>query len=273
MVWASLVAAVLLAASAQPQSQMDRPMQGQGQASRLPPRSPPPTTAESPPERIPIDLGDDEWASDPPQTIDILAPPTQSEAANAAELKDCENQREAGVVAGEIVVCRELPADTSQLYSGSREAWLKDYAERTQNAGALPPPDVAGPGIFRGPATVSGLCFIPPCPKDPALIIDVEAIPPPPEGSDAERVAQGLKPVEGTMRRSPPKSAAGSRRRWGCRRRQGRSNSRGLQRQDRQHQRLTRQAVRAFEQRQRLRHAAFRPFVRHHRHHHLAPAL
>ena len=54
---------------------------------------------------------------------------------------------ERGVVAGEIVVCRELPADTSQLYSGSREAWLKDYAERTQNAGTLPPPDVAGPGI------------------------------------------------------------------------------------------------------------------------------
>jgi hypothetical protein len=115
---------------------MDRPMQGQGQASRLPPRSPPPTTAETPPERIPIDLGEDEWASDPPQTIDILAPPTQSEAANAAELKDCENQREAGVVAGEIVVCRELPADTSQLYSGSREAWLKDYAERRDPAPA-----------------------------------------------------------------------------------------------------------------------------------------
>jgi hypothetical protein len=187
VVWASLVAAVLMAASAQPQAQ--------GQASRLPPRSPPPTTAESPPERIPIDLGEDEWASDPPpQTIDILAPPTQSEAANAAELKDCENQREAGVVAGEIVVCRELPADTSQLYSGSREAWLRDYAERTKGPST---PDVAGPGIFRGEPTISGLCFIPPCPKDPALIIDVEAIPPPPEGSDAERVAQGLAPVEG----------------------------------------------------------------------------
>lgn len=132
--------------------------------------------------------------SDPPQTIDILAPPTQSEAANAAELKDCENQREAGVVAGEIVVCRELPADTSQLYSGSREAWLRDYAGRTKGPST---PDVAGPGIFRGEPTISGLCFIPPCPKDPALIIDVEAIPPPPEGSDAERVAQGLAPVDG----------------------------------------------------------------------------
>lgn len=147
--------------------------------------------------RIPIDLGPDAPVSEPPQQIDILAPPQTSEAADAVELKQCAEDTERGVVSGEIVVCRELPADTSQLYSGSREAWLKDYAERTQNAGTLPPPDVAGPGIFRGPATVSGLCFIPPCPKDAALIVDVEAIPPPPEGSDAERVAQGLAPVEG----------------------------------------------------------------------------
>lgn len=147
--------------------------------------------------RIPIDLGPDAPVSEPPQQIDILAPPQTSEAADAVELKQCAEDTERGVVSGEIVVCRELPADTSQLYSGSRESWLKDYAERTQNAGTLPPPDVAGPGIFRGPPTVSGLCFIPPCPKDAALIVDVEAIPPPPEGSDAERVAQGLAPVEG----------------------------------------------------------------------------
>ncbi|MBA4007326.1 MAG: hypothetical protein C0486_00910 [Erythrobacter sp.] len=147
--------------------------------------------------RIPIDLGPDAPVAEPPQQIDILAPPQTSEAADAVELKQCAEDTERGVVSGEIVVCRELPADTSQLYSGSREAWLKDYAERTQNAGTLPPPDVAGPGIFRGPPNVSGLCFIPPCPKDAALIVDVEAIPPPPEGSDAERVAQGLAPVEG----------------------------------------------------------------------------
>ncbi len=156
---------------------------------------PPPATAT--PERVPIDLGPDAPTSEPPQQIDILAPPIESELATEAVYKECEDQRERGVVAGEIVVCRELAVDTSQLYSGSREAWLKDYAERTQNAGTIPPPDVAGPGIFRGPATVSGLCFIPPCPKEEALIIDVEAIPPPPAGSDAERVAQGQAPLEG----------------------------------------------------------------------------
>jgi hypothetical protein len=164
-----------------------------------PPASDRPVKPPSPERpRIPIDLGPDAPTSaEPPQQIDILAPPPVSEAADAVELKACADDTERGVVSGEIVVCRELPADTSQLYSGSREAWMKDYAERTQNAGTIPPPDVAGPGIFRGPATVSGLCFIPPCPKEAALIVDVEAIPPPPEGSDAERVAKGLAPVEG----------------------------------------------------------------------------
>lgn len=196
----AVIAALLLSAGAQGQPQADRrlgPPPGQPPStSRLPPR--PAVSAQAPaPERIPIDLGPDAPTGEPPQQIDILVPPPATEAANEAVLKECEDQREAGVVAGEIVVCRELEVPTDQLYSGSREAWLRDYAERTQGANTLPPPDVAGPGIFRGEPTLSGLCFIPPCPKDPALLIDVEAIPPPPEGSDAERVAQGLQPVEG----------------------------------------------------------------------------
>lgn len=158
---------------------------------------PPAVTTVPLPEPVPIDLGPDEPVAAPPQVIDILAPPPLTEAANPALVKECEDQREAGIVAGEIVVCRALEVDTSQLYSGSREAWLRAYGERTQGDGTIPPPDVAGPGIFRGPATISGLCFIPPCPKDAALIVDVEAIPPPPAGSDAERVAQGLLPLEG----------------------------------------------------------------------------
>ncbi len=155
-----------------------------------------PSSARPAPVCVPIDLGPDApGAGEPPRQIDILAPPPPPEAANAAVLKECEDQREAGIVAGEIVVCRELEVPTDQLYSGSREAWLRDYAARTQGAGTLPPPDVAGPGIFRGPPSISNLCFIPPCPKEAALIVDVEAIPPPPEGSDAERVAHGLAPL------------------------------------------------------------------------------
>lgn len=147
-------------------------------------------------ERIPIDLGPDAPTSaQPPQQIDILAPPPTTEASNAAIVKECEDQREAGVVGGEIVVCRALEIDTSQMYSGSREDWLKNYASRTQGAGTIAPPDVDGTGLAGG-ITFTGFCFIPPCPKDPALIVDVEAIPPPPAGSDAERVAQGLAPQE-----------------------------------------------------------------------------
>jgi hypothetical protein len=150
-------------------------------------------------ERIPIDLGPDAPAAEPPPVIDIRAPPPSPETPTAALVKQCEDQREAGEISGEIVVCRELQVDTSQHYSGSRAAWLRRFAERTQGANTIPAPDVAGPGIFRGPASVSGLCLIPPCPEPPALIVDVEAIPPPPEGSDAERVAQGLAPVEDDM--------------------------------------------------------------------------
>ncbi len=154
---------------------------------------PPPLPAAQ--ERVPIDIGPLDPPGGDPQVIDILVSPPASEAATQAIYKECADQRERGVVAGEIVVCRALEVDTSQLYSGSREAWLKDYAARTRNVGTIAPPDVAGPGIFRGPATVSGLCFIPPCPAEAALIIDVEAIPLPPAGSDAERVANGLAPL------------------------------------------------------------------------------
>lgn len=162
--------------------------------SRMPPGSP--AVSQIPlPERIPIDLGPDAPTASPPDQIDILSPPPASEPANEAVLKECEDQREVGIVAGEIVVCRQLAIDTTQLYSGSRDAWVKAYARRTQGAGTIPPPDVAGPGIFRGPASISGLCIIGPCPDPPALMVDVEAIETPPEGSDADRVAKGLAPL------------------------------------------------------------------------------
>jgi hypothetical protein len=147
-------------------------------------------------ERVPIDIGPLETENTARQKIDILAASPPPDLPNAALIQECEDRQEAGVVAGEIVVCRQLDADASQFYSGSRADWLRGFAERTQGEGTIPPPDVAGPGIFRGPATISGMCFIPPCPKSSALIVNVEAIALPPAGSDAERVAQGLAPLE-----------------------------------------------------------------------------
>lgn len=167
-----------------------------------PHRAPQPSSSAAPPqaERVPIDLGPEAPTSAaPPQQIDILVPPPAPEAANEAVLKECEDKREAGVVAGEIVVCRELAVPTDQLYSGSREHWMKAYAARTQGPNT-PDVDNSGlpPGMFGATITIIG-CFIPPCPKPPALMIDVEAIETPPAGSDAERVAQGLAPVEDDM--------------------------------------------------------------------------
>jgi len=148
-------------------------------------------------ERVPIDLGPDaETQGDgPPQQLDILAEPSASDAPTAAQQLECEDEIDAGQISGEIVVCRRI-VDPADRFSGSYADWLKDYAERTQGIGAPAAPDVDGTGLPPGMTavvTING-CFIPPCPKPPALIIDVEGLPQAPVGTDADRLAQGLAP-------------------------------------------------------------------------------
>lgn len=192
-------AALLLMAAGQPQPRLrppfDPPPAPPQSATRLPER--PPVVVQPLPERVPIDLGPDAPGSSPPQKIDLLVEQEQAAARRAEQIRECEEARQAGIIAGEILVCRELEFDESQLYSGSRAAWLKDYAERTMGP-STPDVDNTGlpPGMFGATITIIG-CFIPPCPKDPALMIDLEAIETPPEGSDADRVAKGLAPLEG----------------------------------------------------------------------------
>lgn len=129
-------------------------------------------------------------------TIDILAEPGLSEI-DQRRIEECERQNDAATISGEIVVCREIVEDTAQYYSGDRDAAQRRYAEETQYADALQTPDVAGPGIFRGPATVGGLCIpgLQKCPPPPALIFDITALPEAPPGSDADRIARGLPPI------------------------------------------------------------------------------
>jgi hypothetical protein len=153
-------------------------------------------TAAAEPPRLTIDLGPSAVTAEAEKPIDILAPAQRAGPANPVLVRECENQRDAGIVAGEIVVCGDVVEDSSQFYSGSRDAARKAYAERTQNAGTIPAPDVAGAGIFRGPATMGGMCFVPPCPKGAAVVVDFSALPMPPPDSDADRVAQGLAPRE-----------------------------------------------------------------------------
>lgn len=148
-------------------------------------------------ERIPIDLGPDAPTSAaPPQQIDLLEDWERERARMAAKVKECEERRDAVAATGEIVVCGRRSDNGAAYLGASGAALLKSYAERTMNAGTLPPPDVAGGGIFRGEPSFGGACFAPPCPTGPRLIIDVKAIPPPPAGSDADRVAKGLAPLE-----------------------------------------------------------------------------
>lgn len=161
-------------------------------------------SGQSPPEAVPIFDDDDPLADIPDDddpddngrvVIDILVPPPQRAAPTEAEARQCEEEIDAATVTGEIIVCRQLGEDPGNYYSGSREDATRRYAEETAFAGDILAPDVAGAGIFRGPATLGGMCFIPPCPKDPALIIDVEALPEAPPGSDADRIARGLAPI------------------------------------------------------------------------------
>ncbi|MFN2099159.1 hypothetical protein [Altererythrobacter sp. MF3-039] len=108
-------------------------------------------------------------------------------------MEDCSDEQEAAILTGEIIVCRRK-RDQSQFRVSSEDEAESRYARETMNAGDPRAPDVAGPGIFRGPATVSGLCFIPPCPPPPAYMIDFDELPETPPGSDAERAGQGLAP-------------------------------------------------------------------------------
>lgn len=89
---------------------------------------------------------------------------------------------------GEIIVCApdedefRIPStgDDDPGGAGSRD-------------GSLRAPDVAGEGIFKGKATMSGKCLIPPCPPEAAYIIDLSTIPEAPAGSDADKIAKGEK--------------------------------------------------------------------------------
>ena len=145
-------------------------------------------------ERIPIDLGPAEEQG-APDTIDILVEPTVPGSPTASHNLECENAADAGEISGEIVVCRKIVSNADRL-SGSHSQWLKDYAERTKYQDAPPTPNVDGSGLPFGLAPLVEIkgCFIPPCPKDPALLIDVEALPPPPVGSDAYWQALGITP-------------------------------------------------------------------------------
>lgn len=126
-------------------------------------------------------------ATEAPPRVNLLVTRPRGEA-NQAQAKQCEERADAGTLSGEIVVCRDLGGDGTGL-TGSRAESQKRYAEETAFKGAPPPPDV-----FGIPDNGKGIGFggVPP----PAYIVDFKTLPPAPAGSDADRIAQGLPPLD-----------------------------------------------------------------------------
>ena len=128
---------------------------------------------------------------EPPERIDLLEQSREAAKGRSRVVEDCPPE-DVDVVSQTITVCRRLRDDTDEFWD--QKAWEADYARRKEPMGefgmpAYLPDDFVGKGIFRGPASAS----LPP--PEPALIIDVEALPEAPPGSDAERVGQGLTPT------------------------------------------------------------------------------
>lgn len=113
------------------------------------------------------------------------------EAARRQRIERCTREEDAARVAGEIVVCRRLSEGSG--YGFNKRDWERRYAQATQG---VKPVNVDGSGL-RAPdgspmQPLVGTGFGK-SPEQP-LIIDVEALPEAPPGSDADRIARGLPP-------------------------------------------------------------------------------
>ena len=132
-------------------------------------------------------------SASPPERIDLTI--TTQRPPDPQSEEECRRRREAAIVSGEFVVCGAGPSQDQRITTPNDAQ--DRYAARTAFRDAPATPDVAGAGIFRGPATVSGICVkgIFNCPKPPALMVDVTKLPQAPPGSDADRIARGLAPL------------------------------------------------------------------------------
>ncbi|MDJ0979542.1 MAG: hypothetical protein QNI87_13525 [Erythrobacter sp.] len=127
--------------------------------------------------------------------IDILAPPPEPTAGDRVDYEACIAEQDAARIRGEIIVCRKL-GDDAESSGFDKQDWERRHAARTQGAKN---PNVAGAGgtpIYRiwGSAVMANVTVGLFEEIEAPLIIDVEALPEPPPGSDADRVANGLPP-------------------------------------------------------------------------------
>lgn len=126
-----------------------------------------------------------EEASAPPpaRTIIDLSVTVPKEEPDVVAEQVCEERNDAGRVANEILVCRDLGEASDGVFN--KEEWEKRYAEKTKGKGT---PNTFGIPNHGNPI---GFGSVPP----PAYIVDFDELPEAPPGSDADRIARGLPPL------------------------------------------------------------------------------
>jgi len=142
-----------------------------------------PPASETPPPPAPTPP-----APPPRPRINVLVTVPRGEI-NQAQALECEDRADAGTISGEIVVCRQIADDGSNSLSGNRKNAQKRYAEETAFADVPRAPEAFG---IPNHGNSIGFGSVPP----PALMIDVTALPKAPAGSDADRIARGLPPLD-----------------------------------------------------------------------------
>lgn len=122
-----------------------------------------------------------------PESINILAdvsPPDR-------DYEDCEEDQDAATLTGEIIVCRRRSGDENRLYD--KETAERRHAEETAFKKDPKTPDFIRDCHDQGwPPGCIRLGKVPP----PAYLIDFSELPDAPPGSDADRIARGLPPLE-----------------------------------------------------------------------------
>lgn len=122
-----------------------------------------------------------------PPRINLMVTRPRDEPSQA-DLRECRDDEEAAAINGEIVVCRVRGNDGTGL-TGNREETQKRYAQETMLKGAPRAPEA-----FGIPDNGKGIGFGKPPPV--AISVDFEALPAAPAGSDADRIARGLPPLD-----------------------------------------------------------------------------
>jgi hypothetical protein len=122
--------------------------------------------------------------------IDILAD-AKERYGPPAPVDDCSAEQEAAIISGEIIVCRRK-RDQSRFQTLNPDGAQARYADETAFRDDPKAPDFISDCNDQGwPAGCVRIGKVP----EPALIIDVAALPQAPPGSDADRIARGLPPL------------------------------------------------------------------------------